>query len=124
MVSILACTSTAKPTATGPQDGPHHARHGIRRTAARAPVPAPERIRGGSSAEELTLYAPAPREGHSHAQPLVGIIMGSEPDLPVMLPAAHILDRFRIPYELTIVSTHRMPDRLVEYARAATARGL
>lgn len=50
--------------------------------------------------------------------------MGSDSDLPVMLPAARILDRFRIPYELTIVSAHRTPDRLVEYARSASTRGL
>jgi phosphoribosylaminoimidazole carboxylase len=41
-----------------------------------------------------------------------------------MLPAARILDRFKIPYELTIVSAHRTPDRLVEYARSASSRGL
>jgi len=41
-----------------------------------------------------------------------------------MLHAARILDRFRVPYELTIVSAHRTPDRLVEYARSAAARGL
>ncbi|KAI9428418.1 Phosphoribosylaminoimidazole carboxylase pure domain-containing protein [Lactarius indigo] len=50
--------------------------------------------------------------------------MGSDSDLPVMLPAAHILDRFRVPYELTIVSAHRTPDRLVAYARSAAPRGL
>ncbi|KAI9448398.1 Phosphoribosylaminoimidazole carboxylase [Lactarius indigo] len=62
--------------------------------------------------------------GHSHEQPLIGVIMGSDSDLPVMLPAAHILDRFRVPYELTIVSAHRTPDRLVAYARSAAPRGL
>jgi phosphoribosylaminoimidazole carboxylase len=63
-------------------------------------------------------------KGHSHEQPLVGVIMGSDSDLPVMLPAARILDRFSVPYELTIVSAHRTPDRLVEYARSAAPRGL
>ena len=43
---------------------------------------------------------------------------------PVMLPAAHVLDCFHVPYELTIVSVHRTPDRLVEYARSASGRGL
>ena len=65
-----------------------------------------------------------PMKGHSHRQPLVGVIMGSDSDLPVMLPAARILDRFNVPYELTIVSAHRTPDRLVEYARSAAPRGL
>ncbi|KAG2751080.1 Phosphoribosylaminoimidazole carboxylase [Suillus brevipes Sb2] len=81
----------------------------------------------GSTEEDLALYAPeAPAQGSgfSHKYPLVGVIMGSDSDLPVMLPAAHILDRFKIPYELTIVSAHRTPDRLVEYARSASSRGL
>ncbi|KAF8271676.1 Phosphoribosylaminoimidazole carboxylase [Lactarius quietus] len=65
-----------------------------------------------------------PMLGYSHAQPLVGVIMGSDSDLHVMLPAARFLDRFSVPYELTIVSAHRTPDRLVEYARSAAARGL
>jgi len=81
----------------------------------------------GSTEEELTIYAPetpAQGSGFSHQYPLVGVIMGSDSDLPVMLPAARILDRFKIPYELTIVSAHRTPDRLVEYARSASSRGL
>lgn len=84
-----------------------------------------ERIPGGSSQAELDLYCPLPpSKGHSHPNPLVGIIMGSDSDLPVMLPAARILDSFNIPYELTIVSAHRTPDRLVEYSRSAASRGL
>ncbi|KAJ7122898.1 Phosphoribosylaminoimidazole carboxylase [Mycena epipterygia] len=78
-----------------------------------------------SPISETDLYAPAPpASGFSSAHPLVGVIMGSDSDLPVMLPAARILDRFEIPYELTIVSAHRTPDRLVEYARSASSRGL
>ncbi|PWN54343.1 putative phosphoribosyl-5-aminoimidazole carboxylase [Violaceomyces palustris] len=60
----------------------------------------------------------------SHPQPLVGIIMGSDSDLPVMLPAAEILKKFNVPFELSIVSAHRTPDRMREYARNAPARGL
>jgi phosphoribosylaminoimidazole carboxylase len=85
-----------------------------------------ERLPGGTAAD-IDVHAPAapgPKSGFSHRQPLVGIIMGSDSDLPVILPAAHILDRFCVPYELTIVSAHRTPDRLVEYARSATPRGL
>ncbi|KAJ2971369.1 hypothetical protein NUW54_g12520 [Trametes sanguinea] len=55
---------------------------------------------------------------------VVGVIMGSDSDLPTMLPAADILNHFKVPYELTIVSAHRTPDRLVEYARSAASRGL
>lgn len=79
----------------------------------------------GADEREVALYSPAPpAPAHSHPHPLVGVIMGSDSDLPVMLPAARVLDRFGIPYELTIVSAHRTPDRLVEYARSAAARGL
>lgn len=55
---------------------------------------------------------------------LVGIIMGSDSDLPVMQDAAKVLEEFGIDYELTIVSAHRTPDRLYEYARTAKDRGL
>jgi 5-(carboxyamino)imidazole ribonucleotide mutase len=55
---------------------------------------------------------------------LVGIIMGSDSDLPVMKEAAEILDQFGIPYELTIVSAHRTPERLYEYAKQAKSEGL
>ncbi|MTI46724.1 5-(carboxyamino)imidazole ribonucleotide mutase [Sporosalibacterium faouarense] len=50
--------------------------------------------------------------------------MGSDSDLPVMKDAAEILDNFDIGYELTIVSAHRTPERLVEYAKDAKSRGL
>lgn len=68
--------------------------------------------------------APEPKSGVSHPNPLVGIIMGSDSDLPVMLPATKILDKFNVPYELTITSAHRTPDRMVKYARSAASRGL
>ncbi|KAH9920767.1 AIR carboxylase-domain-containing protein [Fomitopsis serialis] len=86
-----------------------------------------ERLPSPSSAAELALHAPLapePGSGFSHRQPLVGIIMGSDSDLPVMVPSARILDRFGIPYELTIVSAHRTPDRMTMYARSAVSRGL
>ncbi len=56
--------------------------------------------------------------------PRIGIIMGSDSDLPVMQAAADILDEFNIPYEMTIVSAHRTPTRLYDYARNAEKRGL
>lgn len=56
--------------------------------------------------------------------PVVGIIMGSDSDLPVMSRAAEVLDLLKIPYELTIVSAHRTPDRMYEYAKTARERGL
>ncbi|MBQ3515462.1 MAG: 5-(carboxyamino)imidazole ribonucleotide mutase [Lachnospiraceae bacterium] len=54
----------------------------------------------------------------------VGIIMGSDSDLPVMSNAAKMLDDLGVAYELTIVSAHRTPDKLVEYAKTAKERGL
>lgn len=56
--------------------------------------------------------------------PIAGIIMGSDSDLPVMKAAAEVLDQFEVPYELTIVSAHRTPNRMAEYAGAAAERGL
>lgn len=57
-------------------------------------------------------------------KPLIGIIMGSTSDLPVMKEAAEILEYFGIPFELTVVSAHRTPARLVEYGSTAHERGL
>ncbi|MBM3411984.1 MAG: 5-(carboxyamino)imidazole ribonucleotide mutase [Bacteroidetes bacterium] len=57
-------------------------------------------------------------------KPLVGIIMGSDSDLTVMQSAADILNHFDIPYELTVVSAHRTPERMMEYAGKAKERGL
>jgi 5-(carboxyamino)imidazole ribonucleotide mutase len=57
-------------------------------------------------------------------QPLAGIIMGSDSDLKIMQDAATILQEFGIPFELTVVSAHRTPLRMVEYATKAAARGL
>lgn len=57
-------------------------------------------------------------------KPLVGIVMGSDSDLKVMQDAADILNKFGISYELTVVSAHRTPIRMVEYAQKAKSRGL
>jgi len=54
----------------------------------------------------------------------VGIIMGSDSDLPIMQAAADTLKTFNIAFELTVVSAHRTPDRMVEYAKTARSRGL
>ena len=56
--------------------------------------------------------------------PVVGVIMGSDSDLRVMQAAADILTELNVPYEITIVSAHRTPDRLYDYARTAESRGL
>jgi 5-(carboxyamino)imidazole ribonucleotide mutase len=54
----------------------------------------------------------------------IGIIMGSDSDLPVMRPAADVLDKLGVSWEMSIVSAHRTPDRMREYAATARERGL
>lgn len=56
--------------------------------------------------------------------PQVGIIMGSQSDLAIMNAAAEILQKFNIPYEIDIVSAHRTPDKMFDYAKTAVDRGL
>ncbi len=58
------------------------------------------------------------------AKPIVSIIMGSDSDLPVMKQAAEMLDSFSIPFELTVVSAHRTPDRMFDFAKKAHSRGI
>ncbi|QDZ40521.1 5-(carboxyamino)imidazole ribonucleotide mutase [Euhalothece natronophila Z-M001] len=60
----------------------------------------------------------------SDKTPLVGIIMGSDSDLPTMESAIALCDQFSIPYEVAIVSAHRTPERMVNYAKTARERGL
>lgn len=55
---------------------------------------------------------------------LVGIIMGSKSDLPIMQEAADILKELKVSYEISIVSAHRTPDRMYEYAKKARENGL
>ena len=55
---------------------------------------------------------------------MVGIIMGSDSDLPIMKQAADVLTELSIPFELTIVSAHRTPERMFEYAKTAHKRGI
>jgi 5-(carboxyamino)imidazole ribonucleotide mutase len=61
---------------------------------------------------------------HRSAPPLVGILVGSASDLPIMEQAAAMLERFEIPHELEVMSAHRNPDQVDEYARLAEERGL
>ena len=56
--------------------------------------------------------------------PVVGIVMGSDSDWPVMQAAAEALDEFDIAYEVDVVSAHRMPTEMIEYGRGAADRGL
>jgi phosphoribosylaminoimidazole carboxylase PurE protein len=56
--------------------------------------------------------------------PVVGIVMGSDSDLPVMKEAEKVLNQFHVPYEITLSSAHRSPDRTTRYAKSAEERGL
>ena len=58
------------------------------------------------------------------SQPAVGIIMGSDSDLEVMKEAARVLEEFSIPFEITVVSAHRTPERMFTYAKEARGRGI
>lgn len=57
-------------------------------------------------------------------KPVVGIIMGSQSDLKIMKEAAEFLEELNIPFELTVVSAHRTPQRMADYASSARSRGL
>jgi len=54
----------------------------------------------------------------------VGILMGSDSDLPIMKESAEILEIFEIPYEISIISAHRTPEKALEYAKTAEERGI
>ncbi len=57
-------------------------------------------------------------------KPVVGIVMGSDSDLPIMAKAAEFLDSIGLEYEMTVISAHRTPDKFMEYMRTAKERGL
>jgi 5-(carboxyamino)imidazole ribonucleotide mutase len=60
----------------------------------------------------------------SEQQPVIGIVMGSNSDWPTMQAAAKVLKDFGVPFEARVVSAHRTPDLMFEYAEQARARGL
>jgi len=84
-------------------------------------TPACEPRRGFYNPRDAT---PAGRSLMSEIPCMIGIIMGSQSDWETMQHAAHALDRLGIAYECRIMSAHRTPDRLHDYARSAQARGL
>jgi 5-(carboxyamino)imidazole ribonucleotide mutase len=63
-------------------------------------------------------------EANNKTKPLVGIIMGSDSDLKVMTNASEFLEKIHVPYEMEIVSAHRTPELMFEYAKTAKKRGL
>ena len=63
-------------------------------------------------------------ETKKSGKPVVGIVMGSDTDLPVMSETAKMLEKFEVPYEIEVTSAHRSPARTHEYASTAVSRGL
>lgn len=57
-------------------------------------------------------------------KPIVAIVMGSDSDLPIMQETAQIMDEFKVPYEIAVVSAHRSPDIMFDFAKKARNRGL
>ncbi|GAA5870228.1 hypothetical protein JCM3774_004614 [Rhodotorula dairenensis] len=73
---------------------------------------------------DADLATTSPRQPFSSRHPLVSIVMGSDSDLPVMKPAAQVLTRFGVPFELSIVSAHRTAMRMEQFAHTAEQRGV
>lgn len=83
---------------------------------------------GSTGNEHAKIAFVEPNTKHSSpspsSTPLVGVIMGSDSDLPKMKAACEMLEKMKVPFEVSIVSAHRTPDRLVEYAKNAVERGI
>jgi 5-(carboxyamino)imidazole ribonucleotide mutase len=72
----------------------------------------------------LAIQVAEPTEPHSSQPPLVGIIMGSDSDLPTMEEAARVCIEFDVPFEMRVISAHRTPADMADYATTAHSRGL
>jgi 5-(carboxyamino)imidazole ribonucleotide mutase len=74
--------------------------------------------------KKITQNIPKFKINMQKKQPLIGIIMGSDSDLPTMRGAIEICEEFEVEYEIEIVSAHRTPERMVDYAKSAHDRGI
>ena len=103
--------------------------------AIRAHIPDPDSANGIASpsddvseksiiATERRLSLARTNTSRRRIKPLVGVTMGSDSDLPVLYAGLEILEEFAIPYEVTITSAHRTPDRMIAYAKGAVEKGL
>lgn len=77
-----------------------------------------------SDAPSSTSAPSKPASSRSRSNPLVVVTMGSDSDLPVLKGAFEVLEKFGVPYDYTITSAHRTPQRMVELGQAAAARGV
>lgn len=82
------------------------------------------RVGGSERMDRMNDMTRMPDNNGNLQKPRVGIIMGSDSDLHVMGMAAFVMTQFNIPYEIKVVSAHRTPERMFEYARSARERGL
>ncbi|MBP7669272.1 MAG: 5-(carboxyamino)imidazole ribonucleotide mutase [Candidatus Eisenbacteria bacterium] len=94
----------------------------VAKTPAREARPAADERAASPSAEKASGTSKA--HGVAQAKPLVGIVYGSSSDEPVMRECADLLAGFGIPFEMSMLSAHRMPDATAAYARGARRRGL
>ncbi|SJM87618.1 probable Phosphoribosylaminoimidazole carboxylase [Zygosaccharomyces bailii] len=78
----------------------------------------------GETKEPIKISVAQKIDMESSDKPIVGVIMGSDSDLPVMSKACDILEQFDVPFEVTIVSAHRTPQRMAKYAMEASERGI
>src|SRR5579863_2489468 len=92
-----------------------------RTPASKSPLPAPIELAAHHTRTQGAIMA---SETKNSRKPLVGIVMGSDTDLPVMSESAKMLEKFEVPYEIEVTSAHRSPARTHEYASTAVARGL
>lgn len=72
----------------------------------------------------LAIQVAEPQEQHNPQTPVVGIIMGSDSDLPAMEEAARVCIEFDVPFEMRVISAHRTPAEMADYASTAHSRGL
>jgi len=77
-----------------------------------------------TSSDPHDAFEPEPRSASESQPPAVGIIMGSRSDWPTLAATARVLRDFGVPYEARVVSAHRTPELLYDYAKSACARGL
>lgn len=82
----------------------------------------------GASTVKLVAHRPAAEDTKEiemdESQPVVGVVMGSDSDWPTMEPAVEILTELAVPYEVDVVSAHRMPHEMLQYGTSAAERGL
>src|SRR5580658_1840211 len=93
-------------------------------TALQVRTPSGSHLDAASFAERVGDHNPHSYNRRMSEQPLVGVVMGSKSDYEVLSAAVEILRELKIPHEARIVSAHRTPDRLFEYAATARRRGL